>query len=378
MKNAQISTFIAVAFMAATAWSQATSKTPVVSIFAAPDAVSPAGISYRTYATGISSKGDVFGYYLDFDEAALHGFIRTLDGTFTKVNVFPYPLRNEGTILEGINSQGEAVGYYIRRNRDHGDGAVYHGLIRSPQGVITTIDLPGAGTGDEQGTFLEDINNSGTILGGYIDSFGERHFVLLSKKGEVTKFEVPGSSGTRAYYVINSIGADKLNSAGEASGTYRDSDDVRHGWVRSKQGMVTVFDAPGAGSAAGQGTWASGINEEGAISGATIDENNLLHGMIRDRHGNFTVFDAPGANGGGTFVVCLNASNTAVGYYWNSTGNTYGFVRSADGTFTKLDLFGPGTGRLHVTNITGINNQGWLTGWFSDQYYGDKSFVIIP
>jgi hypothetical protein len=368
MKNAQISTFIAVAFMAATAWSQATSKTPVVSIFAAPDAVSPAGISYRTYATGISSKGDVFGYYLDFDEAALHGFIRTLDGTFTKVNVFPYPLRNEGTILEGINSQGEAVGYFIRINFDL-NGYIYHGFIRSPQGVITTIDLPGAGTGVGQGTVLEAINDSGTILGGYMDSFGEWHFVLLNKKGEVTNFEVPGRGGAEAFSA--------LNNAGEATGTYLDSDGVSHGWIRSKQGMVTVFDAPGAGTVARQGTWANGINEEGAISGSTVDENNVQHGMIRDRHGNFTVFDAPGANGGGTFAVCLNASNTAVGSYWDSTGNTYGFARAADGTFTKFDLFGPGSYGRHSTNITGINNQRWLSGWYRDGG-GDRSFVIIP
>jgi hypothetical protein len=385
MKNARISASIAVAFVAAAAWSQAPGRTPVVTIFAAPAAVDISYVVLRgTYATGISSKGDVVGNFYDACCAHVsHGFIRTLDGTLTTVNwnpSFPFPGYPEGTFLEGINTQGVAVGYYIRRNRDHGDGAVYHGLIRSPQGVITTIDLPGAGTGDEQGTFLEDINNSGTILGGYIDSFGERHFVLLSKKGEVTKFEVPGSSGTRAYYVINSIGADKLNSAGEASGTYRDSDDVRHGWVRSKQGMVTVFDASGAGAAANQGTIASGINEEGAISGATIDENNVQHGMIRDRNGNFTVFDAPGAaNGGGTSVASLNASNTAVGNYWDATGKSYGFVRTADGTFTNFDLSLPGTSRTYGTYVTGINNQGWLTGWFRDnEDYGDRSFVIIP
>ena len=383
MKNARISAFITAAFMAAAAWSQPPGRTPVVTIFAAPPSVDISYVVLRgTYATGISSKGDVVGNFYDTCCAHVsHGFIRTLDGTLTAVNwnpSYPFPGWPEGTFLEGINTQGVAVGYYIRRNPDHGYG--YHGLIRSPQGVITTIDLPGAGTGDQQGTFLEDINNSGTILGGYIDSLGERHFALLSQKGEVTNFEVPGSSGTSAYYVINSIGADKLNSAGVATGTYRDSDDVRHGWVRSKQGMVTVFDAPGAGTAANQGTIASEINEEGAIAGATVDENNVQHGMIRDRNGNFTVFDAPGAaNGGGTSVASLNASNTAVGNYWDATGKSYGFVRTADGTFTKFDLFLPAAGRSYGTYITGINNQGWLTGWFGEGgYYGDWSFVIVP
>jgi hypothetical protein len=383
MNNARISAFIAMALVAAAAWSQPNDKTPVVTTFAAPAAVDISYVVLRgTYATGISSKGEVVGNFFDACCAHIsHGFIRSLDGTLTPVNwnpSFPFPGYPEGTFLEGINSQGEAVGYYIRRNPDR--GYVYHGLIRSPQGVITTIDFQGAGTGNEQGTFLADINNSGTILGGYIDSFGERHFVLLSKKGEVTRFEVPGSGGEGAYYVINTIGADRLNNAGETTGTFRDSDGVRHGWVRSKQGMVTVIDAPGAGTAADQGTITNGINEEGSISGSTIDENNVQHGIIRDRNGNFTVFDAPGAaNGGGTSVSSLNASNTAVGNYWDATGKSYGFVRTADGTFTSFDLSLPGSRRSYGTYVTGINNQGWLTGWFIDnEDYGDRSFVIIP
>ena len=372
MKNARISAFITAAFMAAAAWSQPPGKTPAVTTFFAPDAVIPAYIVPQgTTATGISSRGDIVGTYADAWAVGLHGFIRTLDGTFTKVDaLFAYPPRGEGTVLEGINSHGEAVGYYKGPQTQD-----YHGFIRSPQGAITTIDLPGAGTGSNQGTMLKAINNSGTVLGGYIDSLRQWHFVLLNKKGEVTNFEVPGRGEAGAFY--------SLNNAGEATGTYFDSDDVRHGWVRSKQGMVTVFDAPGAGTAANQGTIANGINEEGAISGATIDENNIQHGMIRDRHGNFTIFDAPGAaDGGGTFVVCLNASNTAVGYYSVPTGNsygwmrTYGFVRTANGTITKVNLAGNDLGRS--TYITGINNQGWLTGWFTDQDEVTKSFVIIP
>ena len=35
---------------------------------------------------------------------------------------------------------------------------------------IITFDVPGAGTGEWQGTFGQDINDQGTIAGWYVDS----------------------------------------------------------------------------------------------------------------------------------------------------------------------------------------------------------------
>ena len=51
------------------------------------------------------------------------------------------------------------------------------------------------------------------------------------------------NQGTRAY---------ATNSSGSITGHFTDSNNVAHGYVRSEQGVITVFDAPGAGTGAGQ------------------------------------------------------------------------------------------------------------------------------
>ena len=45
--------------------------------------------------------------------------------------------------------------------------------------------------------------------------------------------------GTRAY---------AMNPSGAITGFFTDSANAAHGYVRSNQGVITVFDAPGAGT----------------------------------------------------------------------------------------------------------------------------------
>jgi len=64
-------------------------------------------------------------------------------------------------------------------------------------------------------------------------------------------------------------------------GQYVEANNVNHGFVRATDGKITTFDAPGAGTGAGQGTQAMTNNWEGAISGFYIDANNVYHGFLR-------------------------------------------------------------------------------------------------
>ena len=61
---------------------------------------------------------------------------------------------------------------------------------------------------------------------------------------------------------------------------------------------ITTFDAPGAGTGAFQGTYATNINPSGTIIGFSRDANNVRHGFVRSQDGSFTIFDAPGAGTG--------------------------------------------------------------------------------
>ncbi len=58
---------------------------------------------------------------------------------------------------------------------------------------------------------------------------------------------------------------------------------------------VTTFDAPGAGTGVGQGTYAFNISPSGTIIGWLRGADNVRHGFIRSKEGAFTIFDAPGA-----------------------------------------------------------------------------------
>ena len=48
--------------------------------------------------------------------------------------------------------------------------------------------------------------------------------------------------------------------------------------LASAQKNITVFDAPGAGTGAGQGTGGFGINPQGTVVGSYLDDNNVFHG----------------------------------------------------------------------------------------------------
>src|SRR6266496_2695909 len=174
--------------------------------------------------------------------------------------------------------------------------------------TITTFDAQGAGTGALQGTYATNLNPSGTIIGFSRDANDVRHGFVRSQDGSFTIFDAPGAGtgpgqGTRAYSV---------NPSGTIAGFFSDAVNVFHGYVRSNQGVITVFDAPGAGTGPFQGTFPFSpliINPNGAITGWATDSAFVSHGFLRDRNGGFTTFDAPGAGTGagqGTFPFAIS------------------------------------------------------------------------
>src|SRR4029453_9026399 len=180
--------------------------------------------------------------------------------------------------------------------------------IQASAQTITTFDAPGAGAGPGQGTSALNINPDGTIVGFTGDSNNARHAFIRSKDGDFTVFDAPGAGtgnfqGTRAY---------AINPDGTITGFFFDSVTVAHGYVRSDQGVITVFDAPGAGTGPGQGTIVFSpeiLNNEGEIAGHYIDSGGVGHGFLRDENGAITTFDAPGAGTGpgqGTFSFAIS------------------------------------------------------------------------
>src|SRR5258708_14001355 len=82
-------------------------------------------------------------------------------------------------------------------------------------------------------------------------------------------------------------------------------------WAQS----ITTFDAPGAGTGPGQGTFTGqNLQSLGTITGYYVDAGGVAHGYVRIGT-TFTTFDAPGAGGFGTLAFGINQNGAVSGYY---------------------------------------------------------------
>src|SRR4029450_9373579 len=110
---------------------------------------------------------------------------------------------------------------------------------------------------------------------------------------------------------------------------------------------ITTFDAPGGGTGAFQGTYATNIDPSGTIIGFSRDANDVRHGFVRSQDDSFTIFDAPGAGTAafqGTRAYAINPSGTMTGWFIDTVGAVHGYVRSNEGVITAFDAPGAGTG----------------------------------
>ena len=58
------------------------------------------------------------------------------------------------------------------------------------------------------------------------------------------------------------------------------SQPAAHGNLRAPDGSFTTFDAPGAGTGPGQGTYVDGIDPAGTIAGSYVDASGASHGFL--------------------------------------------------------------------------------------------------
>src|ERR1700761_5012188 len=88
---------------------------------------------------------------------------------------------------------------------------------------------------------------------------------------------------------------------------------------------ITSFSAPGAGTGAGQGTGGFDINPQGTVVGSYLDDNNVFHGYECvsgcGSADTFTEFNAPGAGTAanqGTITFSINQLGVLAGFYIDS------------------------------------------------------------
>ena len=199
--------------------------------------------------------------------------------------------------------------------------------------------------GSAAGTTVTSTNCSAwPIVGFYFDNAGNHGFLL--KRGKFTTINDPNASETKGGTLLNSI-----NTQGVGVGQYWDSKGVSHAYFRSVGGTFASFDAPGAGTNAGQGTQAWGLSDDGStMTGTFVDSKNVSHGFIRTKNGGFTTIDDPNAGSGpplpkpsflgtrdlGTVYLVGPFGGIYQGAYVDAKGVNHGFLYK-NGTYTTID-----------------------------------------
>ena len=239
-----------------------------------------------------------------------------------------YTLLPYGAQANGINNQGQIVGFY------GSSGFIYQ------NGAFTNIlNYPSASATDATG-----ISSSGQVVGTYADGSSALHGFTYS-------------SGT--YSPFNAI---SFPFGISQSGQYIVGDSVRYNGGSLTTINVPVSPTNPAGSTANH---AYGVNNAGAVVGlyaeystptpsssSFLSQNGYLYAG-----GSYTTLADPL----GTFTVAtgINDAGQIVGYY-TSGGTFVGFVYT-DGVYTTLSVPSLLAGQAIVP--TGINNSGKIVGY---------------
>ncbi len=335
----------------------------------APGAGNASGQGTGCFGCGLSINqfGAITSSYLDANNV-FHGFIRDGNGrysSFEAPGADTTPQSFNGTISQSINDLGETAGYYADAT-----GSA-HGFVRSIWGTYESFDAPGAANG----TIPVFIGLDGSVVGYSLDANFLFHAFLRKPDGSFAVFVGPQSCTGGTPVGCYGSEATFVGLFGITVGNFEDNSAnlVAHGMIRTPNGRITVFDAPGAGTGLYQGTGCPGcnmgVNILGAIAGSYTDANNVFHGFVRYGDGTFVTFDANGAGtesyqGTGCFSDCpmaLNDLGTVAGSYWDSNYVQHGFVRSPDGHFATID---PPTSV--ATQPETINDAGTVAGYYID------------
>jgi hypothetical protein len=362
------------------AWPQAQPQwTHKIITFDAPGAGTGAG--QGTQPNAVNCAGVVAGWYLD-DNNVWYGFLRTPDG---KIITFSAPGAGTGTYQGsggwGINPAGKITGDYVDVN------CVEHGFIRKPDGEFIEFEAPGAGStpspcvnglwGGLQGTTPGDMNAAGEIAGIINDTNSVWHGFVRTPDGEFTTFEVPGA-GTGSFQGTWVNFQEGLNGQGAATGWYIDENNNYHGYMRTAAGKFATFDGPGEGV---QFTIALSTDSQGATAGVYLDASNLYHGFLRWPNGKITTIDVPGAGTGayeGTEPEAMNDEGIIAGNYIDTNGANHGFVLTPEGRIIKFDAPGAGTGSGQGTVPYYVGDTGAVTGFFIDSSGVSHGFLAEP
>lgn len=267
---------------------------------------------------GIANSGAAVGFGIANDLATLTNFIRNPDGTFTTLNING----STSAMALGINSAGDVVGTV-------GGTAFY----LPSGGAVESLASPGSAT------VAFGINDLGNIVGQFTSGAATPGF-LIANHSSTSFLTINAPSGA------NLVNAQGVNDNGLIVGFYVGTDGNDHGFMANTGGATT-----------------------GTLTGTPIADPTIP-----------TVAGEPGATFVFSQVLSINDQGIAVGYYGDSTTSQHGFLYNTHtGHYMFLDDPAEAfSGGVEITQITGINNMGDLTGFYSDASGVFHGFVATP
>ncbi len=273
--------------------------------FDGPNAGHVAGAG--TMINGVANSTTVVGFTIANDGTTLTNF--TANPPLTKYTRLVNLGGSASAMALGLNSTGTVVG-----TDGHGKA-----LSLNRHGVFRTLAPNGGSSAIALG-----INDRVNIVGQYVTSTATPGFVLVH--GATSFLTINAPSGP------NIVNAQGVNNADTVAGFYVGADGQDHGFIARKSDVAKGTLTP--------------------VADPTIPP----------------VSGEPGATFVFSQILSINDYGIAVGYYGDSTGSQHGFIfNTHTGQYTFLDdanaAFSNG---VEVTQITGINNSGEITGFYSD------------
>ncbi len=244
-----------------------------------------------------------------------------------------------------INSSGQIVGGYVDSL------GTQHAFVTDKRGGFNTIDFP-----DAVVTFGSGINNRGDVVGSYRDTAGVTHGFLLSD-GILSTLDPPGSIFTLAF---------QINDRGQIVGEYDPGTGPVHGFV-FENGMFTDIDQ-GVVPNGFSFTEALGINNRGEIAGDFFDPN--MFRSFTDRSNVFQQFEVPSQ--ADTLMGGINDQGDTVGLFFDTNFVFHGFLNT-HGNFQTVDFPGAAT-----TFALGINATGKIVGQYDNGDGVSHAFLAEP
>ncbi|WP_347990151.1 PEP-CTERM sorting domain-containing protein [Methylomonas sp. AM2-LC] len=262
-----------------------------------------------------------------------------------------------GFTLIGINNNGESAGTF-----NPSSGGALGVFYNTANNFYLTFSNPNT-TISPSDTFGNGINNSGQIVGSYFIDLSAPYIensYIYNGSGFTNLSDPNITTGSQQYTIANGI-----NDNATVVGAYNSQSNGWIGFEYSNGVYTDIID-----SNAYQ-TSANAINNSGAIvgslafSGTAVGSPSYVNSGFIDIGGVFTLLNDPNAasNSYGTVATGINNLGEVVGYYYDATGITHGFLYNA-GVYTTIDFTGLSINKS--TTLSSINDLGQIAGNTSD------------